>query len=590
METKQAQPYPRHRKDIFWRTAVADIQVGRDLFRDLVTGLPVSQDSKIVSAGSCFAQHIGKWLEGNGFQFLRSRVNSHQVSSFAFGNIYTVRSLVQWFTHPDDHLAEHSIHFDEKRDRYFDMLLLTGHEEGWQSRQGLLEYRQAVVDEARNQIAASDCFIFTLGLTESWEDTNGVCYPVCPGTRIGKFDGKIFRFRQLRYQDVLDDLVALNHLLKALNPAIQLILTVSPVPLTATATERHVMVATAYSKGVLRAVAGDFCDRNDHAFYFPSFELITTTLPADFRFLENRRTVSMDGVNYVMRHWESIVGEGDPQDSDGFEVDCDEEKLAALQSLTSGTPESADEPRHLTLIGDSHMGKLAKALGRMQEPFCGGMIMNGSGFALHKFSLCPEEIMVPLENAGSRKLWSQVLENLGRIQESGGLETSTVLCNVGQQTHQTANIFISWMRRNRPQKLQNIELQDFVDFFNDKLQDQMSIVFHLKERGHRVIVISDTPFWQYVDEGKSMAPVVMAYMDAMQCVWEQLGIEYFHAARIFGETVTNPMAYTSDLVYKDGRRDWFHGNDAYYDWLAERLLERVGNTLTTGSSHEYCHR
>ncbi len=575
MEPQHAQPYPRHRKDIFWRTAVADIEVGKDLFQDLVTDLPVNPKSRIVSAGSCFAQHIGKWLEGNGFPFLRSRVNAHQVSSFAFGNIYTVRSLVQWFTHSGDSLAEHSIHFDEENGRYQDMLLLTGPDAGWETREGLLEYRQAVVEEARTQITTSDVFIFTLGLTESWEDTNGVCYPVCPGTRVGKFDGKKYHFRQLRYQDVLDDLNALNHILQGLNPDIKLILTVSPVPLTATATDRHVMVATAYSKGVLRAVAGDFCDRNDHAFYFPSFELISTTLPADFRFLENRRTVAMDGVNYVMRHWEAVVGRGARQEADEFEVDCDEEKLAALQSLADPDTGQATEPQFLTLIGDSHMGMLAKALGRLDVPFSGGMIMNGSGFAQHKFTLCPEEIMVPLESAGSRKLWDSAFANLARIQETGQTSQSCVLTNVGLQTHQTASMFISWMRQHRAAKLKNIELQDFVDFFNSELRDQMSLVFRLKELGHRVIVVSDTPFWQYLDEGKAMAPVVLAYMDAMQYVWQQLGVEYFNAARIFPESITDPMSYASDLVYENGKRDWFHGNGRYYDWLAGQLLERL---------------
>ncbi|WP_352289111.1 GSCFA domain-containing protein, partial [Psychrobacter sp. GW64-MNA-CIBAN-0177] len=92
---------------------------------------------------------------------------------------------------------------------------------------------------------------------------------------------------------------------KELNPKLNIILTVSPVPLTATATDKHILVASYYSKAVLRAVAGYLSDYFEDISYFPSFEIISVNSSNDFRFENNRRTVSPKGVDYVMKHFKS---------------------------------------------------------------------------------------------------------------------------------------------------------------------------------------------------------------------------------------------------------------------------------------------
>ncbi len=64
--------------------------------------------------------------------------------------------------------------------------------------------------------------------------------------------------------------------LKAINPDARFLVTVSPVPLTATASGEHVEVATCYSKAVLRAACGMLVARHPDVDYFPSFEIITS--------------------------------------------------------------------------------------------------------------------------------------------------------------------------------------------------------------------------------------------------------------------------------------------------------------------------
>jgi hypothetical protein len=79
------------------------------------------------------------------------------------------------------------------------------------------------------------------------------------------------------------------------------ILTVSPVPLVATATDQHVLVATTYSKSVLR-VAADKAERNfKNVIYFPAYEIVTGPHASSRYFEADRRNVTTEAVDHVMR-------------------------------------------------------------------------------------------------------------------------------------------------------------------------------------------------------------------------------------------------------------------------------------------------
>ena len=88
-----------------------------------------------------------------------------------------------------------------------------------------------------------------------------------------------------------------------MNPELHILLTVSPVPLVATASGDHVLVATQYSKSVLRAVAGDMARSHAQVDYFPSYEIIAAP-PSRATFFEpNMRAIAGDGADLVMRHF-----------------------------------------------------------------------------------------------------------------------------------------------------------------------------------------------------------------------------------------------------------------------------------------------
>jgi hypothetical protein len=140
------------------------------------------------------------------------------------------------------------------------------------------------------------------------------------------------------------------------------LLTVSPVPLTATAGGQHVITATTQSKSVLRAVAGEMAATHDFVDYFPSYEIITSPVFGGRFYAPNRRSVEPAGVDHVMRCFfhdldtafgrvptepapepagaePAGAGPEDEASDPAAELRCEEEMLAAFQSQgTGGAP------------------------------------------------------------------------------------------------------------------------------------------------------------------------------------------------------------------------------------------------------------
>jgi hypothetical protein len=73
--------------------------------------------------------------------------------------------------------------------------------------------------------------------------------------------------------------------------------------LTATSSGDHVLVSTAYSKAVLRTVAGELARTHAVIDYFPAYEIVTNPRLCPAAFAPNLRTVTDEAVELVMRHF-----------------------------------------------------------------------------------------------------------------------------------------------------------------------------------------------------------------------------------------------------------------------------------------------
>lgn len=307
-------PYQSLPPRSFWRSAVAEpdmLAIGELWTPKFVIG----QDDLILTAGSCFARHIGRALLEQGMNWrdaepappglteAERQARHYGVFSFRTGNIYTAAMLRQWLawaygeaTPPDQAWSEGGRHFDPLRPAI--------EPEGFASAEAMLLARKSTLAAIVGAVAEASCLIFTLGLTEAWQDRiDGTIYPVCPGTVRGTFDAERHAFRNFTFGEVYRDLSAAIALARAANPRLRILLTVSPVPLTATATGDHALAATTYSKSVLRAVAGQLAQEYDYVDYFPSYEIVTG-FPFKAVFFEpNLRTVTPEGVAFVMRQF-----------------------------------------------------------------------------------------------------------------------------------------------------------------------------------------------------------------------------------------------------------------------------------------------
>ncbi|MFI0737251.1 GSCFA domain-containing protein [Streptomyces sp. NPDC021100] len=304
-------PYQSLPPRSFWRTAVAE-PAWADIDGLWTPKFAIGQDDVLLTAGSCFARHIGRALRDRGMNWRdtelappgltpeQRRDRHFGVFSFRTGNIYTAAVLRQWFAwalgaeEPPEEVWQED-------GRFHDPCRPAVEPAGYASAEELFAARAATLAAVREGLAEADCLIFTLGLTEAWRDRDGgTVHPVCPGTLRGTFDPERHVFHNFAFDEVRRDLTAALELARSANPGLKVLLTVSPVPLTATATGGHALAATTYSKSVLRAVAGQLAAEHAHIDYFPSYEIVTGTPFRGAFFEPNLRTVTPEGVAFVM--------------------------------------------------------------------------------------------------------------------------------------------------------------------------------------------------------------------------------------------------------------------------------------------------
>lgn len=165
----------------------------------------------------------------------------------------------------------------------------------------MIAARSAHLDAVRRVFQNSSVFVFTLGLTETWRAVaDGAAFPVAPGVVSDAVAPEPYEFHNFTYAEVTADLNRFLEDLRHVNPAVRVVLTISPVPLTATYTDEHVLVATTHSKSILRAACSAAEAAFDFVYYFPSYEVISGHFNRGRYYNPNLRTVTTEGVAHVM--------------------------------------------------------------------------------------------------------------------------------------------------------------------------------------------------------------------------------------------------------------------------------------------------
>jgi hypothetical protein len=314
-------PYQGLEDRAFWRAGVVEAGAypPSDIYRPKFA---ITKDMAIFTAGSCFAQHVGRTLAQSGYTVIDTeplpafipadlaQKHGYRLYSARFGNIYTMRQFLQLLQEAFGNFQPADPVW-ERDGMYYDALRPNMTPGGLATPDLVTEARSLHLHAVQQAVAQADVVVFTLGLTETWAHTpSGTIYPTAPGTIAGSIDADVHSFVNFRSETIRTDFLQVRKIFQAANPDIKFLLTVSPVPLTATASGDHVLPATVYSKSVLRTVAGELAQDLADVDYFPSFEIVSSHPSAGRLFEANMRSVKPKGVRKVMRAFLAAHGEG----------------------------------------------------------------------------------------------------------------------------------------------------------------------------------------------------------------------------------------------------------------------------------------
>jgi len=265
----------------------------------------LTRSSAIGSAGSCFASEIAYYLQNNGYNYVVAESDPRDgplpESSARWGIIFNSPSFTQ--------LAEKAFGLRGMPK------LAEYHQDGyWQdpfrenisydSVEQLEADRTPHIDACRSALETCECLIITLGLNECWEFVpDGTVASRNPKSREHV---ALFRHRVLSVEENLAYLQSFLDILRRYNPAIRIILSVSPVPFLATglADTKHVVAANAHSKAVLRVVAETFVNDNEDVHYFPSYEMVMHCIEDPWE--ADQRHIKRDAVARIMGMFEAM--------------------------------------------------------------------------------------------------------------------------------------------------------------------------------------------------------------------------------------------------------------------------------------------
>ena len=268
-----------------WPERRGENRLEPECWPELMPRFRLAPGARIFTIGSCFARNVEHHLSGLGFdvptrRFLDENIEAGRHGGDEILNKYTPPSIFQELAWTRKILErDRTVRADD-----VEPLLLDLGEGCVVDLQHRLTNQYGVTrDEALAQRRdlyrlfenAFDCdvVIVTLGLIECWFDRQTGQY-----VEFGPFlrkhnDGGRFVFRRLSFAEAYDFTQRAIALIGARN----VLITTSPVPLARTFTADDVIVANAYSKSVLRAVAGQIAEEHANVDYFPSFESVMLT-------------------------------------------------------------------------------------------------------------------------------------------------------------------------------------------------------------------------------------------------------------------------------------------------------------------------
>ena len=277
-----------------------------DFVTDPQPGL-VTPDTRVSVVGSCFAVNFKIWLVMNGYNFCQFEDGPMAfMGSVRAGPIFNtgmLRQLVEWaydgFDPDERYWPREGWLFDPYRKAIC-----------WPDEASAEAERAAHFDAVRRMLRDSEVLIVTLGLSEVWRSRrDGCAFYLMPPPEV--FDERRHENALLSVDENVENLERFYAKVRAANPDLRLVLTLSPVPLLATYQDQHAVVADTVSKALLRAAIDEFSRAHPEVIYFPSYEIALRTpdwpYTADNRHIRQKPTIERIMATFIKHYGTSVL-------------------------------------------------------------------------------------------------------------------------------------------------------------------------------------------------------------------------------------------------------------------------------------------
>jgi len=208
--------------------------------------------------GSCFAEHVARFLEGFGYQTSTKTESSRDVPIVkhhsALVTTFAIRQQLEWAW--ENRGAKENTWYESP-----DNFILQDENQKMRTK--------ALLDK-------TDIFIITFGLSEAWyhKKTGDVFWKAVPSR---SFDPDQHGFRVVSCQENIDNINKIVSLIEEHRPDAHIIITLSPVRLLATFRPVSCITANCASKAILRASIDEAIRsrQGKKIHYWPSYEIMT---------------------------------------------------------------------------------------------------------------------------------------------------------------------------------------------------------------------------------------------------------------------------------------------------------------------------
>jgi len=244
-------------------------------------GLVITKETPVASIGSCFSEEFARHMRQGGFRYITAEEAARSFPTSAnWGRVYMIpcfRQIVLYSTTDDFPMP-----IERCDDGWFDPLreVETGYFATCDEAEAAIRAHRAA---SRRAFLETRVLILTLGQSEGWIDRHtGLAWGRRPLRDHDQFDARTFTL-----EENLAWLEESLTRLRALNPQIDVLLTVSPVPRFATFAGAEVITTSFAAKCTLRLVAERMTRALPRVWYFPALEMTLAynphTLKADNR-------------------------------------------------------------------------------------------------------------------------------------------------------------------------------------------------------------------------------------------------------------------------------------------------------------------